>query len=277
VTAALAQVAGWPARAAAGVVDAGGVLAQTGPVGEEFGWASVTKMVTAMAVLVAVEEELIGLDDPAGPPGATIRHLLAHASGLPFEGQRPVSKPGKRRIYSNRGFEILARVVAEAAGMDFAGYMTAGVLEPVGMASTRLAGSPAWGLRGPLTDLLRLGRELLAPRVLAPETLALARSVSFPGLTGVVQGFGRQPANDWGLGFEIRDGKHPHWTGQANSPDTFGHFGRWGSFLWVDPAAGVACASLADRDFGPWAAKAWPALADAVVAEFGASRRAPPP
>ena len=53
-----------------------------------------------------------------------------------------------------------------------------------------------------------------------------------------------------------------------NSATTFGHFGQSGSFLWVDPDAGLACASLADRPFGEWAAQAWPALSDAVLAEF---------
>ncbi len=269
---ALDQVSGWPATATAGVVTTSGVLATTGPADREFAWASVTKVVTALAVLVAVEEELVGLDDPAGPPGSTVRHLLAHASGLPFEGRQPIARPGRRRIYSNAGFEALAQTVARAADMPFAEYMAAGVLEPVGMSGTRLEGSPAWGLKGPLTDLLRLGQELLAPRVVAQETLAEATAVAFPGLAGVVPGFGRQPSNDWGLGFELRDHKDPHWTGRTNSPATFGHFGRWGSFLWVDPRAAVACASLADREFGPWAARAWPALSDAVLGELRAGQ-----
>ncbi len=72
----------------------------------------------------------------------------------------------------------------------------------------------------------------------------------------------------WGLGFEIRDGKAPHWTGSRNSPGTFGHFGQSGSFLWVDPEAGVACASLADRDFGDWAKQAWSRLSDDVLRSY---------
>lgn len=107
----------------------------------------------------------------------------------------------------------------------------------------------------------------MAPTVIASETLAEATTVAFPRLVGVLPGFGRQEPNDWGLGFELRDRKSPHWTGRRNSPRTFGHFGRSGSFLWVDPDARLACASLADRDFGGWAADAWPALSDAVLAE----------
>ena len=117
----------------------------------------------------------------------------------------------------------------------------------------------------PLSDL---GRELLAPTLVAPETLAEATEVAFPGLAGVLPGFGRMDPNDWGLGFELRDEKRPHWTGERNSPRTFGHFGQSGSFLWVDPLAGVACACLSDRDFGDWAKEAWPRLSDAVLAEL---------
>jgi CubicO group peptidase (beta-lactamase class C family) len=91
--------------------------------------------------------------------------------------------------------------------------------------------------------------------------------VQFPGLVGVLPGFGRQEPNDWGLGFELRDAKSPHWTGSRNSPATFGHFGRSGTFLWVDPDAGLALACLTDLAFGDWASDAWPRLADDVLAE----------
>jgi len=138
----------------------------------------------------------------------------------------------------------------------------------VGLAATRLEGSPAWGAVGPLEDLLALGRELLAPRFVAEETIAEATAVAFPGLVGVLPGFGRQDPNDWGLGFEVRDRKSPHWTGTRSSPSTFGHFGRAGAFLWVDPDAGLACACLTDREFDDWAVGAWPALSDAVLDEF---------
>ena len=93
--------------------------------------------------------------------------------------------------------------------------------------------------------------------------------MAFPGLRGVLTGFGRQDPLDWGLGFELRDAKSPHWTGSRNSPSTFGHFGGSGSFLWVDPEAGLACAVLSGREFDAWARDAWPAFSDAVLAEYG--------
>jgi CubicO group peptidase (beta-lactamase class C family) len=263
---ALRLIDAWPApHAAVAVVSADGVLAHRGPREREFWWASVTKPLTALAVLVAVEEGTVELDEPAGPPGSTVRHLLAHASGLPVDGHTPLARPGTRRIYSNTGFEELASLVTERAAVPFASYLQEAVLEPLGLAA-ELRGSPAFGAHGTLDDLARLGQELLSPAVIAPETLAEATAVAFPGLPGVLPGFGRMEPNDWGLGFELRDAKSPHWTGVRNSRETFGHFGRSGTFLWVDPRAGLACACLTDLEFGDWAKEAWPLLADAVLA-----------
>ncbi len=253
--------------AAVAVLDRTGVLASVGPADLELPWASVTKPLTALAVLIAVGEGAVDLDEPAGPPGSTVRHLLAHASGIAPGDDAVLSLPGRRRIYSNRGFELLAEHVAGGTGIPFAQYLRASVLDPLGMAGTRLAGTPAAGAEGPLGDLAALGRELLAP-TLVPELVAEATRTAFPGLAGVLPGFGRQDPNDWGLGFEIRDAKRPHWTGTRNSPGTFGHFGQSGSFLWVDPAAGIACACLTGRRFGDWAARCWPELSDRVLDRY---------
>ncbi|MDA8284177.1 MAG: serine hydrolase [Actinomycetota bacterium] len=263
---ALSGVAAWPVEAAVAVVGPGGTVATTGDATAVRPWASVTKLLTAIAVLVAVEEGTVGLDDPAGPPGATVGHLLAHASGLGPGSPAVQAPPATRRIYSNAGFELLGDVVGDAAGMPFGEYLRGATIEPLGLRQTSFDGSPAAGASGPLTDLARLGQELLAPTLLSPETMGLATSVAFPGLDGVLPGYGVQRPNDWGLGFELRDGKHPHWTGVGGSARTFGHFGRSGSFLWVDPDAGVACAELAAEPWGRWAVERWPPLADAVLA-----------
>ena len=247
----------------------GQVLAAKGDTTLAGEWASVTKVLTALAALVAVEEGIVELDEPAGPPGSTVRHLLAHASGLAYDDGRVLAPPGRRRIYSNAGFDALARVVADRAGLPFGTYLLEAVLNPLGMTRARLDGSPAKGVSGCLDDLVRLARELMAPTVVSPATLRLATTVAFPGLAGRLPGFDTQDPLDWGLGIEIRGTKSPHWTGRDNSPATFGHFGRSGSFLWVDPVAGIACAVLSGRDFGAWAKEAWPAMSDAVLAEFG--------
>ncbi len=262
----------WPVeRAAAGVAGAGGTVATQGLVDEVLPWASVTKLCTALAVLVGVEEGVVDLDQAAVPWGATVRDLLAHASGAaPDQPVRRLAEPATRRIYSNAGFEVLGEYLATAAGMPFGDYLREAVLEPVGMTSTRFAGSPASGLSGPLGDLLRLGTELLAPRVVSAETLAMATTTYLPGLPGVLPGFGYQEDCAFGLGFEIRDHKSPHWTAPGGPPATFGHFGRSGAFLWVDAEAGITCATVADRDFGPWALDAWPSLSAAVLEEWRA-------
>lgn len=236
----------------------------------EYQWASLTKLCTSLAVLVAVEEGTLSLDAEAGPPGSTVRHLLAHASGLAPEGQQVLAAPGRRRIYSNAGFEVLGNLVAERSGIPFESYLREAVLEPLNMAGSRLTpmGTPASGMAGNAGDLVKLARELLVPSLVSAQTMSTAVTVAFPGLAGVLPGFGRQPACDWGLGFEIRDTKWPHWTGSRNSPHTFGHFGQAGGFLWVDPILNSACLVLTDRPFGPWAAKAWPAFSDSVVADL---------
>ena len=264
----LAQIDGWPVEHATAGVVRGSETWTHGPADRKFPWASVTKLLTSAATLVAAEEGVLDLDEPAGPPGSTLRHLLAHASGLPFDGPRPISQPGKRRIYSNTGFDQLGAFLEEKAEMTFAEYLSEAVLGPLDLAGTTLEGPPSSGLAGPLDDLLAFARELQAPTLLAPETLAEATAVAFPGLSGILPDFGRYEPLDWGLGFELRDAKEPHWTGARNSARTFGHFGGAGSFLWVDPEAGIACASLSDRRFGQWAKDAWPPLSDAVLAEL---------
>jgi CubicO group peptidase (beta-lactamase class C family) len=267
---ALKQIEEWGAdNAAAGVLNRDGIIAWHGDEAHEFRWASVTKPVTALAVLIAVEEGVVDVDEAAGPPDSTVRHLLAHASGLPFEGRAPISEPGLRRIYSNSGFEVLAEHVESRAEMPFVEYLTDAVFEPLEL-QCELRGTAAAGLYGTLLDLLDVGRELLVPTLVAPETLGEATTVAFPGLVGVLPDFGRMEPNDWGLGVEIRDHKSPHWTGALNSPATYGHFGGAGTFLWVDPEAQLAVGCLTDRQITSqdvWIKEAWPRFSDAILAE----------
>ncbi len=266
--AAFDQLGRWPAATIAVVVtDARATVASYGPTTRPLPLASVTKPLVALAALVATEEGTISLDEPAGPPGSTVRHLLAHASGLAPDGGQIAAPVGTRRIYSNAGFEALGRHLALAGGLSVTTYLAEAVVEPLGLAATALDGSPAHGAHASADDLAAVGRELLAPTLLSVETVAEATSSQFPDLDGVLPGFGRQQPNPWGLGFEIRGAKQPHWTGAHSSPRTFGHFGRAGTFVWVDPVVGLACVVLTDLDFGPWAVELWPAFTDAVLAE----------
>lgn len=262
----LAIIDDWGAdHAAAAVVGPSGMVAAHGDPTRPFRWASVTKLLTAWTALIGVEHGLLALDEPAGPPGSTVGHLLAHASGLPFEGATVLAGPGRLRIYSNPGYDILGALVGERAGTDFESVLQAWVLEPLGMRSTTLVDRPSQGLHGPLTDLCAFAGDLLRPSLVTPATAALATTTALPGLAGVLPGIGRFEELDWGLGPEIRSSKSPHWTGHANSPATFGHFGGAGTFLWVDPEVDLALVCLTDREFGPWALDAWPRLSDEVI------------
>ena len=266
----LAEVDGWPVETVGvGVTTAEATSATHGAIDTVLPFASLTKPLAAYAVLIAVQDGAVHLDEPAGPEDApadiTVRKLLAHSSGLPLEPDGLVGAPDRRRIYSNWGYELLGELVAERVGSSFADHLQIEVLGPLGMGRTVLEGSPAHAARGTVTDLLAFARELLAPELLEGELHEAATTIAFPGLDGVVPGFGRQSPCDWGLGFEIKDGKDPHWTGAALDPSTFGHFGRSGSFFWVDPTRGLACAELADRDFDQWSKDRWPDFNDRVV------------
>jgi CubicO group peptidase (beta-lactamase class C family) len=268
----------WPVdRAGVAVVSPSGTeRAALGGVGggDEFAVASVTKLMTTLAALTAIEGGRLDLDQPVpeAGDGVTVRHLLAHASGLPFEHSGGRRAPGTRRIYSNVGFRLLGETVADAVGTVFGSWMGASVLAPLGMSATRLGSrrgfeeDPAAGAVSTLDDLERLARCLLdrgAP-VLGRELFDEAASVQFPGLAGLVPGVGRFDPCDWGLGFELHDGKRPHWMGDRRSAAAFGHFGASGCFLWVDSEAELACAAVSDRAFddGRWAMATWPAWCD---------------
>jgi CubicO group peptidase (beta-lactamase class C family) len=261
----------WPvAAAAAAVVAPSGVLASHGDTGRQFALASVTKLLVARAAQIAIEEGAVELDTAAGPPGSTVRHLLAHASGLAMQSADTLAWPGTRRVYSNYGFTVLAETVQQASGIEFGRYLNEAVFEPLGMTATRLDGgaqAAGVGATSTVADLAVFAGDLLCPATVSPEMHAEATAVQFPGLEGVLPGYGVQRPNDWGLGFEIRDAKTPHWTGAKNSAQTFGHFGQTGTFIWADPVPKLALVVLTDRDFGPWALPIWPALADAVISE----------
>ena len=263
----LSLVDNWPVQtAAAGWCGVGSSGGRHGPVERQFALASITKPLVAYAILIAVEEGSVALDDEAQLPGVTVRHLLAHAGGVDPDRRELVAQPGTRRIYSNAGFEMLGDLLTAATGFSTADYLHEAVVVPLGLDSTELRGSPAHAAVSNVNDLLVFALELLTPTLLAPETLAAATTPEFAAVGGILPGFGRQDPNPWGQGFEIRGLKHPHWTGSGNSPLTFGHFGRAGTMLWVDPIAKIATVALTDREFGSWAAEAWPALSDAVLA-----------
>lgn len=135
-----------------------------------FAAASVTKLVTAVAVLRLRAEGRLDLDVPVQryvpgfpehPEGTITARLLAtHRSGLPHPSNRTpalfaahyatatdalevfrdvalVSRPGERRVYSSSNYTLLAAVVEAVTGAPFQERVHETILEPVGMRDTR--------------------------------------------------------------------------------------------------------------------------------------------
>lgn len=267
-----ALVESWRGEPSFAIADATRVLGAAGDTSVRRPLASITKLFSAYAALIAIEEGTLVLGEPAGPPGSTVRHLLAHASGLAFDEHTTLSAPGSRRIYSNSGIEVLARHLEGRAGMPFAEYLRMGVLEPLGLGHLDADVNPAHGLSASIDDLVVFGRELLDPTLVHDSTLAEATAPVWPELRGVLPGYGLMNPNPWGLGFEIRGDKHPHWTAPSHPPSTFGHFGGAGSFLWIDPVARLIGAAVGTEPFGDWAVAAWAPTNEAALSRYRSGR-----
>jgi CubicO group peptidase (beta-lactamase class C family) len=275
----LADLANWQVpHVAACVITASIVpsqmVARIGDLHTPFRLASITKMVAAYAVLIAVEETVVDLDEPVdiAAAGVTLRHLLSHTAGYPFEGRTPVAAVGSSRIYSNTGIEIAAQWLEIQSGMSFSDYLYEAVLAPLKMQSSQFKGSAAHGLHSTVADLSLFAAELLTPQLLSPHTLNEATRPQYPHLDGIVPGMGRYTPCPWGLGMEIAGDKRPHWMGKERSPATFGHFGGSGTMMWVDPDHRLSVIALTDLGFDQWAPTAtreWAKLSDRVVLTAG--------
>ncbi|MFF5291073.1 serine hydrolase domain-containing protein [Paractinoplanes globisporus] len=121
---------------------------------------SVTKTITALAVLALAHRGAIDLDAPVGrylpepaPPGPggepTVGDLLVHRGGLPkdmpAQGLRRAWAPGERAEYSNVGYDLLGIVIEQVAGAPYATFCRDHVLVPYGLthATMQDPGSPA--------------------------------------------------------------------------------------------------------------------------------------
>ncbi len=139
-----------------------------------FLWFSMTKIVTATAVMQMFERGLVDLDDPverfvpefprprSGWPEVRIRHLLSHSSGLAnplpvrwvhlagSDGRDPRDftvellrrnsrlrfEAGSRAAYTNLGYIVLGQVIASATGQSYEDYVAREILEPLSMHRT---------------------------------------------------------------------------------------------------------------------------------------------
>lgn len=259
----------------AAVVHPDSTVSTRGDPNRPFHLASISKILSTWAILVAIEEGSIRLETPVGQPGCTLRHLLCHAGGYGFDGPTPITKPGRNRIYSNTGIELAADALTHATGMDFATYLREAIIVPLGMGSTGLVGSPAHGVTSTVNDLALLCREILTPTLLSATTVTNATTPHFGELGGVVPGIGSFRPCPWGLGVEVHGTKNPHWMGTTNSANAFGHFGGAGTMMWLEPDEHIALIALTDHRFDLWSTAAlrlWPDLSDSVLAQ---QRRTP--
>ncbi|MFQ5558620.1 MAG: serine hydrolase domain-containing protein, partial [Acidimicrobiales bacterium] len=193
-TRALDLVEDWPARRlAVAVVAADGSTEMTGAHDEIFALASLTKLETAMAVLVAAEEGTVDLDEPVTEAGATVADLLGHSSGIAPDSPEQLSSPRSRRIYSTAAYDTVASLVSDRAAMPFARYLHEAVFAPLGMRHSRLLGSAGADAVGTITDLIRLVAAWRAPRLVHDSTLARATTAWLPELDGVLPGCGGRP------------------------------------------------------------------------------------
>lgn len=276
---ALHLVTDWPVdHVGAAIITETGVQ-HVGELDRTFRLASLAKPMTAWAIMIAVEEGVVDLDEPlrhvTAAGGATMRHLLSHASGLPFDGEEPIAATERTRIYSNTGFERAADELAAAAAMPFADYFREALLEPLGLAHTELRGSPAHAVWSTLGDMITFVGELRRPVLLARSTVDDVIRPQYPSLGGIVPGVGRFDRCPWGLGVELHGDKSPHWMGRANSAAAFGHFGGAGTMMWVDPLADVGIVALTDRPFDEWSDAAiqhWSTFSDSALAEARSAR-----
>ena len=112
-----------------------------------FNVASLSKIMTAVAILQLVETDVVSLDDsiasiiPAASTDARfaeirVKHLLSHTSGLDRDPNTLAFPPGTGFLYSNLGFRWLGDVIAARTRMRFEDYLRLKVLGPSGMAST---------------------------------------------------------------------------------------------------------------------------------------------
>ncbi|MBO9336784.1 MAG: beta-lactamase family protein, partial [Roseiflexus sp.] len=106
-------------------------------------------------------------------------------------------------------------------------------------------------------------------QVIAPATARLMITNHAAGLRGGIEGFMTWDECAWGLGFDLRGNKRPHFSGEYTSPHIFGHTRVSGVFAWADPAINLVCVMLANRTlFDAWHTSRWSRFSTAVVASL---------
>jgi CubicO group peptidase (beta-lactamase class C family) len=310
VAAVVVDASGVLAERYAGVRERGGGD-PIGP-GTLFALASLTKPLVGAACMVAIEEGLLDLDAEVRDAFSLRHLLSHCAGlpqpGLRWQ-EPPGYAPGTQRWYSNAGYVQAAKLLEAASGMSCAAYLREAVFSPLGMdASLGLAATDAaraarvWepghygegelfnserfradappqgggfaGARayGSLLSCLLARGESAGRALLAPETVDEMLAPQFGPLPGGVGGVGEWTDLCWGLGFDVRGRREPHWAGASLSPRAASHFGASGTLAWLDPERGVGLVALANRGtYSGWWREPWSALGAAVTAAAAAA------
>jgi len=234
------------------------ILATTGDVTARRPWASVSKVAVGLAAMISVEGERGSLEDGHGPEGATVAHLLSHASGLGFEASERAIGVGVRRVYSNVGIDLAAAYFAPDDPIE---WVRDTALTPLGF-SGAYRDRVCAGIEGSAQEMVALANELLVPRLMSAASQRRMLEPFLPELSGITPPFGRQTPNWWGMGPELKGGKE-HWMGHWPSA-SFGHFGRSGAMLLCDPTTNLFIVATSTEPFGPWALDLWPTWIDRV-------------
>src|SRR5207247_1014358 len=201
---------------------------------------------TTTSLMLLVDRGTVQLDAPVaayvpefdgpGTAGITVRHLLAHTSGLRADlpdaelkalrdsgalmrrvlGETPRVPPGRRVIYSDLNAIVLGEVVQRASSEPLDVFAARELFAPLGLRETRF--------RPPIRMRARI----------AP--------------TGVWRG----PAVAGG----VNDGS----AGTLLGPRSFGHTGWTGTSLWIDPDRNLFVVLLTNRAFAPRARRSFTTL-----------------
>ena len=151
--------------------------------------ASLTKSITAIAVIQLAEKGLLKLDDQVRYHGLriskknlgqiTVRHLLQHTSGIPYNHRSPSYSPGNHFQYSSGNYEHLYTLIQKVSGLSYKEYVQRYILNPLEMYDTKMRPyvNGGAGISSSVRDLSKLAIMLLNGGNYKSRRLLFPRSI----------------------------------------------------------------------------------------------------
>ena len=261
--------------------------------------ASLTKVIaTTTVAMLLYEQGLLQLDDAvtdflpefgksSSPKKVTVRHLLAHTSGLPAycpyyresnskkallaqAFRTPVeAEPGARILYSDPGFILLGTLLERMVGEPLDIFFRSKISEPLGLSRTRF--NPSRSLRpfiAPTEHDREFRHRLIHGEVHDKNAWVMGGTAGHAGLFSVGLDLARfsqimlhkgqflkQETVRRFLERQPTDGRRLGWdvpapggsTGRYFSTDSFGHLGYTGASFWIDPKRNFSVIVLNNR------------------------------